>query len=462
MAKNLPQNWLNGSLKSLSVSKDLGLRGDYPSSLSIFMVSKTSNLAWRYLPVEEEDPRPFAGRTNLGKGKRKYEMGSTHTDEPWEAGKAAISASIARRKKRLQELEGKQVDSKHALSVYWESWYARKIIKIRNNPARWARDKRQLWGGTTGIGHQAWATLKSVEHINFQDFDSFITLIDTNCKSKGYSGDETKLQYKTLIRNLFKEARLDYPGLRCPEFPTISKQVKQQVHLIREEWDKLLEQIVHLSDFSALKPLTPSEYSQLSWTSRDKKNQRNWVDLYDALNLQWFYYLRSEDAPRLKSEWWRDDGTQFVCYLEKTKGNKDLKDTYSCRPDAYSNTRRMLKRKPNGYAVFPWIPRQEMSLNESNVGETLNTLIQYACTLCGITKNITWLNIRYTAFRLTLEEKPELRADLDSFADNGHTSKTMLNERYLRHIDREATAKKAQESIAPGKWSLIQKGSAQI
>ena len=77
-------------------------------------------------------------------------------------------------------------------------------------------------------------------------------------------------------------------------------------------------------------------------------------------------------------------------------------------------------------------------------------------------KNITWANIRHTAFRLTPEDRPELRDDLDTFADNGHTSGPMLTERYLRHIDREATAKKAQESIAPGKWSLIQKGSAQI
>ena len=83
---------------------------------------------------------------------------------------AAISTSIARRKNRIQELEGNQVESKHALSVYWESWYARQITTTRDNLARWARYKRLLWEGTTGIWHQAWATLKSVEHINFQDF----------------------------------------------------------------------------------------------------------------------------------------------------------------------------------------------------------------------------------------------------------------------------------------------------
>jgi hypothetical protein len=461
MARSLPQDWLDGIRKSLSVSRDLGLRGDYPSTLTIYVVGKTKNLDWRYLPSEQEDPRPFAGRTNQGKGKRKYETGSTGTDDPWEGGKAAIVASISRRQQRLCELEGQQVNREHALAAYWETWIGRQATKTRPNATRWLRDKRLLWNGTTGIGHQAWATLKSVEHITYQDFDSFFDIVAAHCKTKGTSGDESKRQYKTLIRNLFKEARKDYPGLRCPEFPEITKQVAQAVHLTHEEWNKLLEQVVHLSDASALKDLTPSEYSQLSWSPRNKKNQRNWVDLYDALNLQWFFYLRSEDAPRVRAEWWKDDGEQVVCYLEKTKGDRDLHDTYAYRPDASSNTRRMLRRKPKGYVVFPWIPRQEMSENESNVGETLNELLRFACSSCGLTKNIAWTNIRHTAFRLTLEEYPELGTSryIRDFAENGHTSPEMLRDRYLRFIEREATAKKAQAAIAPGKWSLIKRES---
>jgi hypothetical protein len=459
MATTLPQHWLDGTQKSLSVSRDLRLRGDYPSTLSVYVVGKTKNLDWRYLPAEEEDPRPFAGRTNQGKGKRKYETGSTGTDDPWAAGKAAIAASISRRQQRLRELEGQQVDREHSLSVYWENWITRQSAKTRSNATRWIRDKRLLWSGTTGIGNQSWATLKSIERITYQDFESFFIVIGEHCLAKGFAGDESKRQYKTLIGHLFKEALTDYPQLVCPKFPEITKQVAQVVHLTSEEWDLLLEQVIALSGGAALQALTPYEYSSLQWTNRNKKNQRNWVDLYDALNLQWFFYLRSEDAPRLQSEWWRDNGEQVVCYLEKTKGNRDLHDTYAYRPDAYSNTRRMLSRKPKGYSVFPWIQRKERSENESNVGATLNELLQVACKACGIEKRIVWTNIRHTAFRLTLEEYPELGTSryIRDFAENGHTSPEMLHERYLRFIEREATAKKAQANIAPGKWSLTKR-----
>ena len=459
MARLLPQDWLDGSRKSLSVSRDLGLRGDYPSTLAIYLVGKTRNLDWRYLPAEEEDPRPFAGRTNQGKGKRKYETGSTGTDDPWEAGKAAIAGAIARRQQRLRELEGQQVDREHALAVYWETWIATQATTPRPNATRWLRDKHLLWSGTTGIGRQDWATIKSIEQINYHDFSSFFNLISKHCLAKGRSGDESKRQYKTLIRNLFKEARMNYPNLRCPEFPEITKQIAQVVHLTHGEWDALMEHLVKMSDGAALKELTPNQYQDLEWTARNKNTHRNWVDLYDALNLQWFYYLRSEDAPRLKSEWWRQSGDQVICYLEKTKGNRDLHDTWSYRPDAHSNARRMLKRKPKGYAVFPWIQRCRGSENESNVGAVLNEMLQTACKDCGIGKKVVWTTIRHTAFRLTLEDFPKLgtKKYIGDFATNGHTSPTMLEERYLRFIEREATAMKAQAAIAPGKWSLVKR-----
>jgi hypothetical protein len=54
-----------------------------------------------------------------------------------------------------------------------------------------------------------------------------------------------------------------------------------------------------------------------------------------------------------------------------------------------------------------------------------------------------------------LESKEYIR----DFAENGHTSPEMIEERYLRFIDREATAKKVQEVIPPGKWSLIKRVS---
>lgn len=457
MARSLPQHWLDGTRKSLSVSRDLGLRGDYPSTLSVYVVGKTKNLAWRFLPDEAEDPRPFCGRTNNGKGKRKYIEGTTGTDDPWEAGKAAISASIARRKALLRQIEDQSLEREHALSNFWETWIARVATEPRSNQTRWMRDKKLLWSGTNGIGLQPWATQKSVSRITFQDFQEFFSLVTKHCQSKGTSGNESKRQYKTLIRNLFDEARVVFPSLQCPDFPKISKQIKQVKHLTHDEWDMLVEKLVQLSGGAARENLTPQEYLELDWSPRNKKNQRNWVDLYDAIHLQWFYYLRSEDAPRLRSEWFTDKGDVVLCYLEKTKGDRDLHNTTAYRPDAYENIKRTLKRKPKGYLVFPWIPRKDGSENESNVGETLNDLIRAVLEACGLsTDEINWKTFRHTAFRLTLEEFPRLGEvpDIASFAINGHTSETMLRERYLKFIDADKVSKAAREAIKPGKWSM--------
>ncbi len=65
-------------------------------------------------------------------------------------------------------------------------------------------------------------------------------------------------------------------------------------------------------------------------------------------------------------------------------------------------------------------------------------------------------NIRHTAFRLTLEEAPELgrQPEINAFAANANTSVEMLQETYLRFIEQESTAKKVRAKIKPGNWSL--------
>jgi hypothetical protein len=359
----------------------------------------------------------------------------------------------------------REVEKQHVLSVYWERWYAKAEQEPRNNRSRWLSDKRNLWNGTTGVGVQPWATVKSVEAITSNDFLEFFRLVRENCEAKGNSGEETRRQYKTLIRNLFKEAKADFPALSCPEFPAIKKTVRQKRHFTHQDWEQLVRTVTELSGGAARRTLTPAEYLELPWTPTNRQNPRNWVDLYDALHLQWFYYLRSEDAPRLRSEWFSEQLTeqgepQVICFLEKTKGDRDKHDTYAYRPDALENIRRILKRKPKGWLNFPHIKRTEGSENESNVGETINFLLKKACEKAGIsTKGIDWTTCRHTAFRLTLEDHPELGTTqyIRDFADNGHTSQKMLEERYLRFIQREKTAAKARASIAPGKWSMVRR-----
>ena len=41
MARQLPEKWISGKKKSLNVKADLNLKGDYPSSLTIYKRKET-------------------------------------------------------------------------------------------------------------------------------------------------------------------------------------------------------------------------------------------------------------------------------------------------------------------------------------------------------------------------------------------------------------------------------------
>ena len=79
----------------------------------------------------------------------------------------------------------------------------------------------------------------------------------------------------------------------------------------------------------------------------------------------------------------------------------------------------------------------------------MNFLLKIAIEQCLSdfpVKERKWTTIRHTAFRLTLEEMPELGVapDINAFADNGHTSPMQLRDTYLRYIDPDKTAARAR------------------
>ena len=74
MAKDLPEEWTNGTLNTLYLVRDLGLKkSGVPADLRVKRKKgkTTSVLYAEYLPSETDDPRPHAGRTRDGKGRRK-------------------------------------------------------------------------------------------------------------------------------------------------------------------------------------------------------------------------------------------------------------------------------------------------------------------------------------------------------------------------------------------------------
>ncbi|QNI57494.1 hypothetical protein SynBIOSU31_00593 [Synechococcus sp. BIOS-U3-1] len=225
MSRSLPQNWIDGTLHTLNVVRDLGWGGAivHPS-LAVFRQKpsaksrKTKHLQWRFLPEKADDPRPFAGRTNRGQGKRLSIEGTCGTTDPWEAATIAVTVSLERWRSLHQQLEQQQREQDQALSAYWQRWYARQEQQPRSNHNRWLIDKWNLWNGSIGLGLQPWATTKSIERISSNDFLEFFLIVRKHCELKGISLDDTRRQYKALIRNLFMEARADFPALTCPDF----------------------------------------------------------------------------------------------------------------------------------------------------------------------------------------------------------------------------------------------------
>ena len=468
MAKDLPEEWTNVTLNTLYVVRDLGLKkSGVPADLRIKRKKgkTTSVLYAEYLPSEADDPRPHAGRTRDGKGRRITIESSTGTKDPFQAGRRAIEWVLEdqrqARAKKHQEEEQKQF----ALGTYWERWFAKESRKRQGTRGivRWKRDESLKWGGEGyGIKHQPWAQ-SSVERITANDFDDYWAVLDERrTDTNDMSG--TKKQQKTLIRKLLKEARADFPHLVIPDFPEIRTQTEQVRHLKRNEWDRLMGKVVELSGGAARQDLSKADYEALPTAHALPKNPGKWVDLYDTLNLMWFFYFRPEDLPRIKAEWFQegkeDDGEESIrCFVMETKGNRPKYTAIPTRPDALQNWRRMRQRRPKGFLVFPHTKRSEGETNSTLV-RNWNNLLRHALDACDPpipSKGISMVNIRHTAFRLTLEEAPELgtQSHIHSFAMNAGTSVEMLQGTYLRFIDQEATAKQMRAKIKPGTWSMV-------
>ena len=204
-----------------------------------------------------------------------------------------------------------------------------------------------------GISKQKFSNI-SVDLISRDDLTNYFLLLEKNArKNNGSNGSGMKSQQKTLLNKLFKIAESDFVGHSFPNFPPIQKQKKQVRHLLREEWDTLLRGVFELGEGKESVCFTPKDYTSLSFTNRSKENVRNWVDLWDALNLEWFFFLRSEDMYRLKSEWFSETKDGWFCDLETTKRDRPRHRTTHYRKDANKFMKRLSQRKPKGYLIFP-------------------------------------------------------------------------------------------------------------
>ena len=466
MPKDLPEDWINGKLHSLKVSD---LVRNAPERLKIFRTQsyrQTKHLECRWLPMPASiDIRPNQGRNSSGK--RMPYKASTGFEDPYQAAKAAVRwweelQEDIDKKKNIQKY-----NSQYSLHHYWEKWFSNWSANPRLSKNNIRNRKNQWTGEGWGLMHQKWS-LKSIDEITRDDIAGYFQFLDARGDGTKGSMEQPKKNQKSLLNKLNKEAfETDFPNLRPFIFPVIeSKPEVQKEHFLQPEWEKLMKKINELSGGVANKELTKQEYENLDFSDRDRDNQRNWVDLYDCLQLLFYFFLRSEDIPRIRTENFKDmsdfndDGDpKIFVYLENTKKDRLKQETEHFYPTGYEVWKRIEKRRPSGYISFPHYPRVKGDEKESNVGETANYLIKKAAKLCKIKKRgaITLTTIRHTAFRLTLEDMPPLVDEqrIKWFADNGNTSEVSFKKTYLKYEQRSSFASEMRKQMPKHTWAFF-------
>lgn len=384
------------------------------------------------------------------------------TPDPWEAAKRAVEWVKDHQRESRAAKDEQQSQKDSSLHAYWERWFKRTSDSkktARINYRKWEGEQQNLWlAQGYGLKHQPFA-LKSVGSITYADLADYWAVIDQRRATSTRAGDMggTKKQLKTLIKHLLQEARSDFPQLLDPKFPPISHQKKQVDHFHKEEWEDLVRHALDCTEGAGQASLTPAEYQSLAFTPANRQNQRYWVDFYDGLMLLWFFYLRAEDLPRVKAEWFREAqgerGPYVICRLEETKGNRDIKQTHNLRPDGYKVWQRITKRKPSGYLLFP-------ELDRGSVNPNFRFLLKESKKACSITRaGLSTTQVRHTAFRLLLEEDPQLHsvAGLREVAAAGNTSVDQLRETYLDPIQSAANAAEIRSRLKPAEWSMVKR-----
>ncbi|MAK08069.1 MAG: hypothetical protein CMK47_01345 [Prochlorococcus sp. MED105] len=446
---SIPDNW-----RTLNVHETFGIRGMYSSDLRIVR-KKGRNIQAEFLPTPEEDPRPNQGRSKGGK--RLNIQKGMGTMDPILAAERAIEWNKKTLDHNITVVQNKVEEANKSLQNYWDVWFAEECSLREGDPTRkfskWKRDTLRIWNND--ISDEEWSQ-KDISLITKKNLEKLFKKLESRAlKNEGTNGRGTQEDARRVINHLFSEAEDDFHGHAFPKFPKVKKHKKQVTHFRREQWETLLRCVVELSKGACMEHLSEDEYHNLEFSEYHLSNQRNWVDLHDAMLVQWYFYTRARDLDRVQMQWFEPVPRErkVICKLLDSKTG-DIEETESYRSDAIRFWERISKRRgKSGYIMMPRIERP----NERKVVRTLNTLLKRAIAEClpdfpNNNRDRCWTTIRHTAFRLTLEEMPELGQypAIKQFAKNGGTSDEMLKKTYLDYIGHVDLGKKARSTIKEG------------
>ena len=442
----IPEDW-----RTLNVSDTFNIRGMYSSDLRIVR-KKGRNIQAEFLPLPEEDPRPNQGRSKGGK-RLNFQKGMGTMDAHI-AAERAVEWNKVQLQQNYTVVHNTVQESNKSLQYYWDIWFSEECNHREGDTTRkfskWRRDTLRIWNND--IAPEEWSQ-KDISKITKKHLEKLFKKLEYRArKNNDTNGRGCQEDVRRVINKLFSEAEDDFHGHAFPKFPKVKKLKRQVCHLRKNQWETLLRGVVELSGGACMENLSEEQYENLDYSPFNRMNQRNWVDLHDAMLTQWFFYTRSRDLDRVQMQWFepvpRDK--KVICKLEDSKTGK-IEETESYRPDAIRFWDRISKRRgKSGYIMLPHIERPV----ERKVVHTLNFLLRHAINtyLPDFKGDKSWTTLRHTAFRLTLEEMPELGQypAIKQFAKNGGTSDTMLKSTYLDYIGDVNLGEKARSTIKEG------------
>ena len=464
----LPDDWT-----TIRIQDYWNVRGQISGDLRLRRRKDSPNIQGEFLPLPEEDPRPNQGRGN--NGKRLTIRNSLRTSDPFTAAEKAVewNKQVLNKNKILVE-EGAD-DSEFSVEAYFQKWFAEESRTrekdTTQNFSRWRNDNQSFWDlnfvqptfDSDGniVYDPSWIkkhiSKATKRHLKNVEQKIEIRVVE---KTKGKkTGTGTKEQAKTLWNKLVEKAELDIDGHAFPTFPKFDIDITPECsHLRVGQFKAVLDYIISASNGACTQSLTEDEYYNLPHKFQNKLSPRNWVDFYDAVMVQWFFFTRSQDMKRITPQMFSvvEGDEDKVIFRIKGKTGLD-KETENYRNGATAVINKILKRKGNlEYLVFSDVDR---STQKSGVDVKLNALLKHAINeVCPDYRgDMDWTMMRHTTFRLTFEEDEDLQSGkrLTEFARNAHTSVAMLEKHYLKPLRDAKAASKSREKIGLGRWGKM-------
>lgn len=455
LAENL--NELDGNLndkKWINIAEfrdelGLGKRISFPVNLRIRKKPNSPYFFAVWMPDKEDDYRKTTNK------RRPFEK-STGTINAREAALTAITWVKEKSKECVVKVdETEEVQSK-SLSNYWNIHFDSFAISRsgRTSLTKLLRDEKLKWSSEKyGLEKEHFSKIR-VDQISRKHLEDYFSTLSEGMKA----------QQKTLINKLFKLSEPDFVGHSFPSFPTISQQpTKQPVHFQFEQWELFMGYLAQKTEGKARKEMTFDEYKNLEFNKFNRINQRNLVDLFDALWVTYFWFLRSQDLQKLRIEWFREDpkNREFVLRIEDPKSDRRVIETRNIKDGAYDFFKRLLKRRPSsGWLIMPLVKRESEGGAENKVSRDLNKISKVICGEClpDFPKSeVKITNVRHTTFRHHLEDDMTFGQypKIVDFATNGCTSPEMLQKTYINYISRETSLRESKNKMRPSNFSLI-------